>query len=470
MNRGALFRSLRDAWPIGALLAVALLVIETVLAYVFPTYFQDFSVQFLQLEFFQTILRALLGTDVQGMLGPTTMSAMAWVHPVVLALVWTHAIIFCTRVPAGEIDRGTIDVLLGLPLSRWSLYLSETAVFLASGTVLLGLALVGHMLGTSIADAERPPLGRLLGVVANLYCLYVAVGGISMLVSATSDRRGRAISIIFALLITSFLLNFLAQLWSVADALAFLSVLNYYQPFFILSGDGSVWPFADMAVLIVVGAATWGAGGYWFNRRDIATTLLFQVRANQGPKPALGVCTETRRLVEQSPLRIQHENRRDAAHAVVACSPSAAREHTVVVAGFADERDRIDSVGVTAIDGQQHEPATVVVVVQPLHRGHRVLAEVAPGRPELDHDDLAAIFREGVGVPVAIHEREIGRHFADPKGGWGPSADLLDLDVVGRKNRELAVLERNAGLDGADGQHRTILEGWATARCRVMSW
>ena len=54
MSAGALLRSLRDAWATGATLAVALLVVETILAYVFPTYFRDFSAALLQLEIFQT--------------------------------------------------------------------------------------------------------------------------------------------------------------------------------------------------------------------------------------------------------------------------------------------------------------------------------------------------------------------------------------------------------------------------------
>jgi len=31
-----------------------------------------------------------------------------------LALTWAHALLCCTRVPAGDVDRGTADILFGL--------------------------------------------------------------------------------------------------------------------------------------------------------------------------------------------------------------------------------------------------------------------------------------------------------------------------------------------------------------------
>jgi ABC-2 type transport system permease protein len=230
----------------------------------------------LQVEFFRTIIKALLGTDIGDMLGPEAIMAIAWVHPVVLAIIWTHAIVFCTRVPAGEIDRGTVDVLFGLPASRWRVYLSETAVLAGSGVLLVVMGLLGHRLGMLTAEsAHRPPLGPLTAVTANLFCLYLAVGGLAFLISAVSDRRGRAIAVVFAILLASFLLNFLAQFWRPAEMISFLSLLSYHKPLLVMRGGGEdtwgAWPLADMAVLIGFAAATWTAGGIWFARRDICT-------------------------------------------------------------------------------------------------------------------------------------------------------------------------------------------------------
>jgi ABC-2 type transport system permease protein len=274
VNRGLLLKSLHEAAATTVILSSALLLVEGVLAYALPALWTEFSDLLLKAEFFRKIITAMLGTDVGDLLDAEAFSAIAAVHPVVLAITWTHAIVLCTRVPAGEIDRGTIDVLFGLPVSRWRVYLSETLMLLASGAVLVAMGLVGHRLGIIAgASAHKPALGRMVVVTVNLWCLYLAVGGLACLVSAFSERRGRAVATVFGILLASFLLNFLAQFWPPAERVSFLSVLHYYKPLGVLR-PGVVdagWPVADMLVLGAFAVVTWTAGGLWFARRDICT-------------------------------------------------------------------------------------------------------------------------------------------------------------------------------------------------------
>lgn len=273
MTRGLLLKALHEVIGPTILLAAALMCIEAVLAVALPTIMDQFSAQLLQWPFFQRIITALLGTEVDAALGSEVLLAIAWVHPVVLAIFWTHAIVLCTRMPAGEIDRGTIDVLFGLPVSRWRVFLCDGAVLLASGSVLLAAGVTGHLAGIALApNSPRPELAPLAAVVANLFCLYLAVAGLTSLVSAICDRRGRAISLVFGILLASFLLNFLAQFWEPAKSIVFLSLLDYHKPLVVLrDAQAGRWPLGDMAVLTTVAAVTWAAGGAWFARRDICT-------------------------------------------------------------------------------------------------------------------------------------------------------------------------------------------------------
>ncbi|NIM33854.1 MAG: hypothetical protein GTN60_21285, partial [Pseudomonas stutzeri] len=217
MNAGLLLKSARETAVLLLIVSSALAIVEAIFSGVLPGLVQDIGAQVLQIPFIRTIFQALLGTDVGDMMVPEAIVAIAWVHPAVLALVWTYAVVFCTRVPAAEIERGSIDVLFGLPVSRWRVWLAEAAVFLVTGAVLLVLAMIGHRLGMLWMNPEqRPAMGRMFGVVSNLYCLYVAVGGAAFAISALSDRRGRATAGIFGLLLGSFLLSFLAQFWAPA--------------------------------------------------------------------------------------------------------------------------------------------------------------------------------------------------------------------------------------------------------------
>src|SRR5262245_15611582 len=194
MNRGIMLKAVRELVPITVLLGLLALLVEAVLAYVLPTFSRQFSIQIVRVEFVRNIIKAMLGTDMAEGIGPEMFSSIAWVHPVALAIIWAHAIICCTRVPAGEVDRGTIDVLLGLPVSRWNLYLTESLVWIACAIALLGFAVAGNALGASRVQTEfRIDPQRVLIVLTNLLALYLSVGASAWFFSSLSDRRGRAI-------------------------------------------------------------------------------------------------------------------------------------------------------------------------------------------------------------------------------------------------------------------------------------
>lgn len=270
MNRGLVRRALCEMWPSTLLLGLVLMGVEAALAYVLPTFSSQISADWLQMAFVRNIMQAMLGTDVSDRIGPNLFHAMAWVHPVVLALTWAHALICCTRVPAGEVDNGTADVLLGLPVSRWEVFLSETSVWLVCGVAVIAVALAGNLLGgLALAPEQRPALALVVPVLSNFFCLYVAVGGITWLVSAFSNRRGRAMTIVFLILLVLFLLHYLAQFWSPLENIVFLSPLHYHRPVDIL--NSGVWPWGDMAVLSCIGGLTWIAAGFVFARRDLCT-------------------------------------------------------------------------------------------------------------------------------------------------------------------------------------------------------
>lgn len=271
MNRGVLMKTIREVWLASLLFGVGLFIFEALLAFVFPTFFDETAAPLLKMPFFRNILRALLGAEVGESLGPQVLGSLAWVHPIALILIAAHEIVFCTRLPAGEVDRGTMDVLLALPVSRWQMYLSETFVWLGTGVDILIMGMAGCLVGgLSVVEESRTELSLLIKIVANLYCLYVAVGGLAFLVSTLSERRGRAVAVVFTLVLSSYFLNVLAQYWEVAKKIDFLSILHYYKPFAVM--QHAAWPVIDMLVLAGCGAVLWTAGGIIFARRDICTS------------------------------------------------------------------------------------------------------------------------------------------------------------------------------------------------------
>jgi putative exporter of polyketide antibiotics len=270
MVRGLLTKTLYENWLATLLFGVGLFFVTAVFTYIVPQAQAGLDQVIASMPFVRTIIQALLGSDFGEQITAPMMQSIVWVHPIILSIVWAHEIVFCSRLPAGEIDRGTIDVLLALPISRRGLYVCHSACWLLSGVVVLSLGVVGQQLGARLIPAEaRPSTAAIAAIVSNLYFLYVAVGGVALLASSLSSRRGTAVALVFGLLLASFLLNFLAQIWPPAATLAPFGVLNYYQPARILRSGG--WPVGDLCVLCSLGVATWMLGCESFARRDIVT-------------------------------------------------------------------------------------------------------------------------------------------------------------------------------------------------------
>jgi ABC-type transport system involved in multi-copper enzyme maturation permease subunit len=270
MIRGVLVKSFWESNLPTLLFGIALFLVMAILTFVIPQLQKEIGQALAQLPFAKSFLAALLGIDVDQEMTAQVLQSVVWVHPAVLALVWAHEIVFCTRIPAAEIDRGTIDVLLGLPVSRRSLYVAETLMWLATGCVVLAMGSAGYFVSAQrILPELRPGLDRVLMVLANLFGVYVAVGGLAFLVSACNSRRGPAIALVFTLVLASFLLTFLARFWTPAQQLEFLSVLHYYQPAQVLR-TGNL-PVRDLAALGLAGALAWTAGCEVLARRNICT-------------------------------------------------------------------------------------------------------------------------------------------------------------------------------------------------------
>jgi ABC-type transport system involved in multi-copper enzyme maturation permease subunit len=270
VNPGILLKSLRETWVVSLLFCLAIIAAEALFAYVLPIVERDYAGMIAGMAFAQNMLKALLGADAAAGIGPNTFKAVAWVHPVVLTIVWAHAIVLCTRSPAGEVDRGTGDVFFTLPVGRWNIWRCDALVWAASAAALVTCAAAGHFIGSGLSTGSAAAsIDRLIPVGVNLLALGAAVAAVSCLASSLCSRRGVAMAIAFGVVVASFLLNFLAQFWPPAEAIAFLGILRYYRPINIFDGAG--WPARDIAALLAVALALWIIAGTVFARRDLCS-------------------------------------------------------------------------------------------------------------------------------------------------------------------------------------------------------
>lgn len=261
------------------------------------------------------IVQTLMGGENIKFYHAMDMLTIGYVHPLVQVLFCIWAIGRCSGAIAGEIDRGTMELLLAQPVPRYRVVLAHLCVDLVTIPLLclslwagtsLGKWLVGpieiqHQPGTELpvlqradpeklrqveAEATRVDLSAFGPSLWNVAALIFAVSGYTMWLSAAGRSRWRVLGLAVFLTLVQFLVNILGQLWDALAPLRPFTVFFYYQPQQIVLHDvwsvdlGLVWngggPLLALNVLAVLG--TVGVIGYamafWtFCRRDLPAPL-----------------------------------------------------------------------------------------------------------------------------------------------------------------------------------------------------
>jgi ABC-2 type transport system permease protein len=189
-------------------------------------------------------IRALAGNDVA--LSPAGFLALGYAHPFFMILLSVWVVRVSSAGVAGEIGRGTMDLLASRPVPRWH--------FVAAGFACLvfGLALILVTAWTATAAGLRlRPLNTtataFVPVVLSAGLLFAAWGGVGLAISATRRDGGQAITWITAVLAASFVLDYLARLWAPIAWMRPLSLFRYYEPQAILASG-----LAPAAVVVLV--------------------------------------------------------------------------------------------------------------------------------------------------------------------------------------------------------------------------
>lgn len=164
---------------------------------------------------------------------------------------------------AGAEEDGTMDILMGNPLSRWQFAAGR---FLAAAVLLLGIVtIMGALtwLTAVIADVDLG-LGSMAAGSLTLWALCIFFGGLALLLSAVLHRRFLALAIPAALLIVMYFVDALAGSVEFFETIQPLSAFNYYGS---AVQNGMDW--ANFSVLTGATVVLAGLAVLIFRRRDI---------------------------------------------------------------------------------------------------------------------------------------------------------------------------------------------------------
>jgi len=213
-------------------------------------------------------IRRMVGQDALSMLTVQGAAAFGFGHPLVLVVMAIAAIMLPARHLAGEVENGTLELLLSFPVERVALLLR---LFAASAIFLLLIALAALMssLG-SIALFDRLTADvalRLAGIAANLWLLYALVASAALLISSFGKEADKAALRAAGVVLVFYLLHYLSAMWDVLAFTRFVNLFTYFQPTALMSGERSLEQNA--AVLAISTATLVAASAVQFNRRDV---------------------------------------------------------------------------------------------------------------------------------------------------------------------------------------------------------
>jgi ABC-type transport system involved in multi-copper enzyme maturation permease subunit len=210
-------------------------------------------------------LRALAGSaDITT---PTGYAGSAYLHPVALAVQAAVAISMAAA-PAREAEDGTAELVLSRPLPphRWlaahAMAMATGLAFVCAGGYLGGL--VAALTVDDLAPVDPGPLA--LALLAGFAC-FLAVGGVTLLVASLVRTGGRAVGWATGFLLVSYAVDYLSQVWSIAEPLGPFSIFHHLDPPAVL-GAGSLGG-GDMLALFGLAAVTVAAALVLVERRDL---------------------------------------------------------------------------------------------------------------------------------------------------------------------------------------------------------
>jgi len=176
---------------------------------------------------------------------------------------------FASRAIAGEVEQGTIALLLSQPVTRTQIFLSKLAVGVLGIAALVGAVMGGIIWQAHRSDIAIAPIEGYWLFIGVAILFFVSILAVAMMFSTMVVERGRAMLMGLLFVIVSFAMDIFARLNEDWKNLDWLSIFKYYgKPDAILTtasvDDLHLWVFIGIIVVATV------AGIAIFNRRDIA--------------------------------------------------------------------------------------------------------------------------------------------------------------------------------------------------------
>lgn len=226
------------------------------------------------------IVYALLGGDLVDLNDPATVLTIGYVHPFVQFVLCLWGVGRGSAALAGELERGTMELLLAQPMSRRQIVYAHLLLDLWTLPLLAASMLSPTALGVWLLALPGVHIRSYFIAATNLITFAFAVTGFTLIASALGRSRWRVAGGVLLILLVMFLVNLLGQLWPVLEPYRPATLFFYFQPqLHILQNTwwpsipNFPWSVCPPLVLSGVGLVGYILAAEIFHRRDLPAPL-----------------------------------------------------------------------------------------------------------------------------------------------------------------------------------------------------
>jgi len=270
VNRAIWKKAVSECWR-SLLICGGLLIL---FAWVFVWLMSQFQLDTLGmvLRMLPKFMQSAMGVPIADMATRTGQFSVLFVHLVTLLICIGWALSRGSASISGEIGRGTMDLILSLPVWRVTVMIVPAVVATIGSAILAGAVCAGIWLGLVTVDVgEEIAASKFLPGAVNLFFMTFCFTGITTLVSSASRDRWRVLAISAGIFVASAILQMVSRMWSDGAWLRYFTFLSAFEPQrLILFGDAaepSAWQCNLTLLALGLGCYALAAAVLWY--RDI---------------------------------------------------------------------------------------------------------------------------------------------------------------------------------------------------------
>ncbi len=219
------------------------------------------------IDMLPAFLKTFIGGEAVQVGNIAGLIAIGYQDPLILLLYMLFAVGVPTALLSGEVQRGTMELILSRQTTKTQIYISAGLITIIGMFGLVVVMFLGTVTATCLYNFKQDvPLYDFFKLATNGGILASAVGGITLL-AAACFRRGMAVSITVAYLVLNYFAEIVAEWWPRMKWLKPLNIYHYVKDAKIFTE--SAWPVGNMAVLITILIVSTIVGGIIWARRDL---------------------------------------------------------------------------------------------------------------------------------------------------------------------------------------------------------